>query len=66
MLHVLGRLVELEPAQADVLEQVCSGQTIATAELRAAGALPETSRSASRGRGDEATSLALPLGEGEA
>jgi hypothetical protein len=66
VLHVLGRLVELEPAQADVLEQVCSGQTIAAAELRAAGALPETSRPASRARSDEATSLTLPLGEGKA
>jgi hypothetical protein len=66
VLHVLGRLVELEPAQAELLEAVCSGQTIAAAELRAAGALPKTSRSATRTRGDEATSLALPLGEGEA
>jgi Type ISP C-terminal specificity domain/N-6 DNA Methylase len=38
VLHVLGRLVELEPAQADLLEQVCSGQTISVDELRAAGA----------------------------
>jgi hypothetical protein len=39
MLHVLGWLVELEPAQAELLEQICSGQTIAAAELHVAGAL---------------------------
>jgi hypothetical protein len=66
VLHVLGRLVELEPVQAELLEQVCSGQTFTAAELRAAGALPVTPRSTPRARGDEATSLALPLGEGEA
>jgi hypothetical protein len=66
VLHVLGRLVALEPAQAELLEEICSGQTITAAELLAAGALPETHRSASRARGDEATSLALPLGEEEA
>lgn len=45
VLNVIGRLVELEPAQADLLEQVCSGQTISAAELRAAGALlPSSSK----------------------
>ena len=39
LLHVLGRLVELEPAQAELLERVCSGQTISAEGLRAAGAL---------------------------
>jgi hypothetical protein len=38
VLHVLGRLIELEPAQAGVLERVCSGPTISADELRAAGA----------------------------
>jgi hypothetical protein len=38
VLNVLGRLIELEPAQADLLEQVCSGQTISADELRAADA----------------------------
>jgi hypothetical protein len=66
VLHVLGRLIKLEPAQAELLEDVCSGQTIAAAELRAADALPVKSRSASVARADEATSLALPFGEGEA
>jgi hypothetical protein len=39
MLNVIGRLVELEPAQAKLLEKVCSGPTISAEELLAAGAL---------------------------
>ena len=34
MLNVLGRLVELEPAQADLLERVCAGPTLAEEALR--------------------------------
>lgn len=43
VLNVLGRLVELEPLQAELLESICSGPTISVAELRAARALPEKS-----------------------
>jgi len=39
VLNVLGLLVELEPAQANLLENVCSGPVITSEELRAAGAL---------------------------
>src|SRR5438270_12869144 len=39
VLNVLGRLVELEPAEASLLEKVCSGPTISEEELRAGGAL---------------------------
>jgi hypothetical protein len=39
LLNVLGLLVELEPAQADLLEKVCSGPLISHEELSAAGAL---------------------------
>jgi hypothetical protein len=39
VLNVLGRLVELEQAQAELLEQICSGETISVEELQAAGAL---------------------------
>jgi hypothetical protein len=38
LLNVLGRLVELEPSQAELLERICSGQTISADELPAAGA----------------------------
>jgi len=39
LLNVLGRLVKIEPAQADLLERICRGRTISVADLRAAGAL---------------------------
>jgi hypothetical protein len=35
----LGRLLELEPAQAELLERICSGPTITAEELRAKDAL---------------------------
>ncbi len=46
VLHILGRLVELEAAQAELLVKVCSGPTITAEELRASGALdvPKTWR----------------------
>ena len=37
LLNVLGWLVELEPAQAALLEKICAGPTISTGELRATG-----------------------------
>jgi hypothetical protein len=39
LLNVLGLLVELEPAQAELLEKVCAGPTVPAEELRLAGAL---------------------------
>jgi hypothetical protein len=39
VLNVLGLLVELEPAQAKLLEQVCSGPLITVNDLRVDGAL---------------------------
>ena len=38
VLNVLGCLVDLEPAQAALLEQICSGPTMSAEVLRAAGA----------------------------
>ncbi len=38
VLNVLGCLVDLEPAQAALLEKICTGPTISAEELRAAGA----------------------------
>jgi hypothetical protein len=34
VLHVLGRLVALEPAQADLLERICAGPTLTEGALR--------------------------------
>jgi hypothetical protein len=39
LLNVLGWLVDLEPAQAALLEDVCAGPTISAEDLRIAGAL---------------------------
>lgn len=39
VLHVLGRLVELEGREAELLEKVCSGPTISADDLRANEAL---------------------------
>jgi hypothetical protein len=40
LLHVLGRLIELEPKQVDVLDRVCAGKLLSADGLRLAGALP--------------------------
>ncbi len=39
VLNVLGCLVDLEPAQAELLETICAGPLIPEAELKVAGAL---------------------------
>lgn len=38
VLHVLGRLVELEPLQADLLERICTGPLLTADELHKVGA----------------------------
>lgn len=45
VLHVLGRLIELEPAQSELLERICSGAILLADELRAAGAFEKPSMS---------------------
>ena len=39
LLNVLGRLVKLEPAQADLLERICAGPLLSVETLRTAGAI---------------------------
>jgi len=53
LLNVIGRLVDLEPSQADLLERVCADQNISADELRAAGALtvPTTPTRRTRAKG---------------
>jgi hypothetical protein len=43
LLHVLGRLIALEPAQADLLNRICAGPLRSADELGPAGAfaMPE-------------------------
>jgi hypothetical protein len=45
VLNVLGWLVELEPAQAAMLEKICAGPTLSTEDLRAAGYFAAESKS---------------------
>lgn len=37
LLHVLGRLIALEPAQADLLDRICGGPLLQAEDLREAG-----------------------------
>jgi hypothetical protein len=50
LLHVLGRLIALEPAQADLLNRICEGPLRGAEELRTAGAftLPEDTGASKR------------------
>ena len=50
LLHVLGRLIALEPAQADLLNRLCEGPLRSADELGAAGAfaLPEVTGASKR------------------
>ena len=52
ILHVLGRLVALEPRQADLLTRICGGPLLSTDELRSSGAF-DSSRPARRLSTDE-------------
>ena len=41
LLHVLGRLIALELAQADLLDRICAGLLRSAEQLRSAGAFAE-------------------------
>jgi hypothetical protein len=41
LLHVLGRVIELEPAQADLLNRICASPLLGTDELHSAGAFTD-------------------------
>ena len=60
VLHVLGWLVKLEPAQASLLERICSGPMISEDGLKAAGALGTagaTTRKSSGKHSEDQTTL---------
>jgi hypothetical protein len=40
LLHVLGLLIDLEPAQRDLLQRVCAGPLVTVDDLLTAGVLP--------------------------
>jgi hypothetical protein len=53
LLNVLGRLIALEPRQAELLERICAGRLQTAAELLSAGALamPQEKFAASKSKG---------------
>jgi hypothetical protein len=57
VLNVLGWLVDLEPAQAALLEKICSGPTISADELRAAGAFELSVETKSKAKNDATPDL---------
>jgi hypothetical protein len=50
VLNVLGWLVDLEPAQARLLEKICAGPTITEGQLRVAGAFEVPAGPTRKGR----------------
>jgi hypothetical protein len=52
LLHVLGRLIALEPSQADLLNRICAGPLQSADELRDAGtfAMPDEKSAAANGK----------------
>jgi Type ISP C-terminal specificity domain len=51
LLNVLGRLIALEPKQADLLERICAGQLRNADELRDAGAFAHSEETPSKQKG---------------
>ena len=51
LLHVLGRLIALEPAQADLLDRICAGPLRSAEELREAGAFATAQEKAAPPKG---------------
>ena len=62
VLNVLGRLVELEQSQADLLERVCSSHMISADELHRAGALTVDANSTRSGKTADPSEQASLLG----
>jgi hypothetical protein len=56
LLNVLGRLIALEPRQADLLDRICAGPLQSTDELRTAGALASADDSATANGEDKGKS----------
>jgi hypothetical protein len=51
LLHVLGRLIALEPKQADLLERICAGKLRKADQLREAGALAHDEKKPAKQKG---------------
>ena len=63
VLHVLGRLIALEPRQADLLSRICDGPLMSADDLRANGAF-DASGSVSRSRTDQRQGSLLDNADG--
>jgi hypothetical protein len=62
VIHVLGRLIQLEPRQAELLERICKGSLISEHELRDAGAFGQEEEKLPRSRAaaaDQTTMLEM-------
>lgn len=57
VLHVLGRLVALEPRQADLLDRICDGSLLSGDDLRASGAFDSSSTGRGGGADERQDSL---------
>ena len=57
VLHVLGRLVALEPQQADLLDRICAGEMLSADVLREEGALDGTRQGRARGSDERQADL---------
>jgi hypothetical protein len=51
LLNVLGRVIALEPAQADLLRRICDSRLLSADELRSAGALSHNEQTAAKQKG---------------
>jgi hypothetical protein len=51
LLHVLGRLIALEPAQADLLSHICDGPLLSVKELSSAGAFTSAEEKSAPSKG---------------
>jgi hypothetical protein len=56
LLNVLGRLIALEPKQADLLERICAGRLRTAEELRDVGALVEVGEKPTPAKGKSKSS----------
>ena len=62
VLHVLGRLVALEPRQADLLDRICDGPLVNADHLRARGAFDATATGRAGAADERQGALSVEMG----
>ena len=65
VLHVLGRLVALEPRQADLLNRICDGPLMSADDLRAKGAFDATGTGRDSMADERQGALPVEVGAGD-